>query len=91
MSSYSAIRAEVGRRRGRCCRLPHLLRAPGVGDNALTGLLNIQTHLEPTSEPTSAPPTSQAPAALLLAESKPQTLKAWEELKLRIPFTTENS
>ena len=37
-------------RRERCRRLPHLPRAPGVGDNALTGLLNIQTHLELTSQ-----------------------------------------
>lgn len=30
--------------------MPHLQRAHGVGDNALIGLLNIRTHLEPTSQ-----------------------------------------
>lgn len=58
LGSHSATRGRGGVHVGfggtawqdRWCCVPHLLRAPGVGDNALTDLLNVQTHLEPTSQ-----------------------------------------
>lgn len=40
----------MGRRRERCHWQLYLLCALGVRDNALIGLLNIQTYLEPTSQ-----------------------------------------
>lgn len=85
LGSHSAIKAVMGRRRGRCRWLLHLLHAPGVGDNALTGLLNIQTHLELTSQSQRQhhPHRHQLPCCCPMAESKPQTLQAWEELKAR--------
>lgn len=79
MGSWAAAQQE-------CCRLPHLLRAPGVGDNALTGLLNIQTHLELTSQSQRQhhqPHRCWLPSRCPTAESKPQTPQAWEELRVQ--------
>lgn len=80
------VGSQVAARQERCCCLPHLLRAPGVGDNALTGLLNIQTHLEPTSQSQRQhhqPHRRWLPSRCPTAESKPQTPQVWEELRVR--------
>lgn len=78
--------SRVAARQERGCCLPHLLRAPGVGDNALTGLLNIQTHLEPTSQSQRQhhqPHRRWLPSRCPTAESKPQTPQASEELRVQ--------
>lgn len=83
------VGSQVAARQERCCCLPHLLRAPGVGDNALTGLLNIQTHLEPTSQSQRQhhqPHRRWLPSRCPTAESKPQTPRASEELWVQTPF-----
>lgn len=69
----------------RWCCVPHLLRAPGVGDNALTGLFNVQTHLEPTSQSRQHHQLHRRwlPSRCPTAKSNPQTAWAWEELRVQ--------
>lgn len=82
-------------RRGRSHWLPHVPHASGVGDNALTGLLNIQTHLELTLQSQRQhhqPHRHWLPGCCSMVESEPQTPQAWEELKAQdILYCSENS